>query len=65
LIAGLNGFRANYEGGDGNNLTLELVDRANVPENGMTFSLLTLAFAGLGTRAQEHWWVRLNELQNS
>jgi len=47
LIAGLNSFRANYEGGDGNNLTLEVVNRANVPDNGMTFSLLTLAFAGL------------------
>jgi hypothetical protein len=47
LIARLNSFRGNYEGGDANDLALEVVNRANVPENGMTFSLLTLAFAGL------------------
>jgi len=47
LTEGINTFKANYEGGDGNNLTLEVVNRANVPENGMTLSLLTLAFAGL------------------
>ena len=41
------GFISYDRGGDGKNLTLEVINRANVPDNGMTFSLWTLAFAGL------------------
>jgi hypothetical protein len=43
---GLNTYRVNYEGGDGNDLTLQVAS-GQVPDGGTTLSLLMLAFSGI------------------
>ncbi len=47
FIGGFNTFEVDYQGGDGNDLTLTVSNPANVPDGGTTLSLLTLAVSGL------------------
>ncbi len=47
FTGGFNPFEVDYQGGDGNDLTLTVSNPANVPDAGTTLSLLTLAVSAL------------------
>ncbi len=47
FTGGFNTFEVDYQGGDGNDLTLTVSNPANVPDAGTTLSLLTLAVSAL------------------